>query len=370
MELVEPVGDVGVIVEEADPAGAPGAAAAQEPALTVGERAEQELRDRPGLLDEVGPCKPPPRFRERRQGEPVPGRDRLVVERRLRAARAKLEQARASLRVQLAAQDETPVLEGLEQLLRSTFARRPRVGEALDPVGVRVLRGGEAALLEPQRAEHVLDRLLRDLAVALVAGDEPAVQVGGDEQRVVVEHLLEVRAGPALVDRVAMEAAADEVVHPAGRHLVAASARQVRAHRGGATARARRRAGTSARARTRPTPGRTAPRAAAPPGRAPTPSAARPTGPPRPPAPGPRPAPGPPSVRRRGARGRGPRRPRAPAGTTAARGAAPAGSTCRRETARRRASGRRSAANRPARSSPRPRPCRSRRGPAAPRGRP
>ena len=46
------------------------------------------------------------------------------------------------------------------------------------------------------------------------------MEVRGDEQRVVVEHLLEVRDEPALVDRVAVEAAADEVVHAAGGHRV------------------------------------------------------------------------------------------------------------------------------------------------------
>ena len=39
--------------------------------------------------------------------------------------------------------------------------------------------------------------------------------------RVVVEHFLEVRHEPFFIDRVAGEAAADLVVHAAGRHLVA-----------------------------------------------------------------------------------------------------------------------------------------------------
>ena len=65
-----------------------------------------------------------------------------------------------------------------------------------------------------------VDRLVRDLAVALLAEHEPAVEVRGDEQRVVVEHLLEVRHEPLRVDGVAVEAAADEVVHPAGGHAV------------------------------------------------------------------------------------------------------------------------------------------------------
>ena len=46
------------------------------------------------------------------------------------------------------------------------------------------------------------------------------MQIRGNEQRVVVEHLLEVRHEPLLVDRVAVEAAADEVVHAAARHPV------------------------------------------------------------------------------------------------------------------------------------------------------
>ena len=53
------------------------------------------------------------------------------------------------------------------------------------------------------------------------------MQVGGHEQRVVVEHLLEVRHEPALVHRVAVEAAADEVVHPARGHPVERRHRQL-----------------------------------------------------------------------------------------------------------------------------------------------
>jgi hypothetical protein len=96
----------------------------------------------------------------------------------------------------------------------------PGVREALNAVGVRVLRRGEAALGQTQVAQHVLERLLGDFAVALVAGHEPAVQVGGHEEGVVVEHLLEVRHEPALVHRITVKAAGDEVVHAAGCHPV------------------------------------------------------------------------------------------------------------------------------------------------------
>ena len=46
------------------------------------------------------------------------------------------------------------------------------------------------------------------------------MQIDGNEERVVVQHLLEVRDEPFTVDRVAVEPAAHEVVHTAERHRV------------------------------------------------------------------------------------------------------------------------------------------------------
>ena len=188
-----------------------------------------------------------------------------------------------------------------------------------------------------QLAHHVVERLLRDDAVPLLAGEQPRVEVRRDEERVVVEHLLEVRHEPLRVDRVAVEAAADEVVHPAGRHPVEREPdrieraapqeelehrrrRELRRVAEAAPARVElrdepalrlgeQRLGRAARATARSRPIAAARRRAPPPARR------------RPPA-------------ARGTR----RRPRAaPAGTRAARAAARAGSTCRRRTARRRA---------------------------------
>ena len=94
------------------------------------------------------------------------------------------------------------------------------------------------------------------------------MEVRRGEQRVVVEHLLEVRHEPGLVDGVAVEAAAEEVVHAARGHRVerrrAPSAARPRRRGGacGAGTRASRPAGTWAPAPTLPTPGRTAPRSA------------------------------------------------------------------------------------------------------------
>ena len=138
-----------------------------------------------------------------------------------RSERIASSRARASAD-QLAADDRTAVLERLEQRrdLRPHLVRGPRVGQTLDAVRVRVLRRGERALRQRQVAEHVLDRLLDDLPVAVASGHEPAVEVRRDEQGVVVEHLLEVRDEPALVDRIAVKAAADQVVHAARGHGV------------------------------------------------------------------------------------------------------------------------------------------------------
>ena len=121
---------------------------------------------------------------------------------------------------ELAADDEPPVLERMQQIFAHALLGCPGEGQPFDAVGVRVLRRGEAALGQPELAEQVVERLLDDSPVALLPGDDPGVEIRGREQRVVVEHLLEVRDEPALVDRVAVEAAADEVVHPAGGHRV------------------------------------------------------------------------------------------------------------------------------------------------------
>ncbi len=126
----------------------------------------------------------------------------------------------AGLLVELAAQDEAAVLERLEQFLRRAFARRPGERQPLDTVGVGVLRRREAAALERELAQHVVDRQVGNPPVALVAEPARRMQIHRGEQRVVVEHLLEVRHEPALVDGVAVKAAADDVPHAAEDHRV------------------------------------------------------------------------------------------------------------------------------------------------------
>src|SRR5207253_2134454 len=98
------------------------------------------------------------------------------------------------------AQNVLPVLERKQQLLALDLLRRPRERQSLDAFGVSVLRGCEAATLELKLSQRVLDRLLDYAPVAVLSRHEPAMQVRRDQQRVVVEHLLEVRHKPLLVN--------------------------------------------------------------------------------------------------------------------------------------------------------------------------
>ena len=95
---------------------------------------------------------------------------------------------------------------------------RPHVELALDALRIGVQRGGEPALVLAQLADRPVQGLLAHPPEQRLLGDLVGVQVGPREQRVVVEHLLEVRHDPGRVDRVAREPAADLVIQTAGGH--------------------------------------------------------------------------------------------------------------------------------------------------------
>src|SRR5690606_22878551 len=98
------------------------------------------------------------------------------------------------------------------------LAARPDIELALLAFGIRIEARGEAAALGRHFAPEPLD--------GLAGADEeervPAAGVSEREQfeelRVVVEHLLEMRHEPALVDGVAREAAAEVVIDAALGH--------------------------------------------------------------------------------------------------------------------------------------------------------
>ena len=263
VQLEQAVRDVRVVLEVAGPLRLAGAEGPVQSAFAGRERPEQELAELAGRSEVVGALEPAARLGKRREGEPVPGRDRLVVPGGLHPLLAHVEEPAALLVRQHSTNDEPSVLERVQQLLGHAFLGRPREGQPLDAVCVRVLGRGEAAFGKTQLTEHVVEGLLDDTAVARFAGHDPGVEVRRGEQRVVVEHLLEVRHEPGLVDRVAVEAASDEVVHAAGGHRVERrdDHRQrvlvPAADASAAGTRASRRAGTWERSPTRPTPGRT-----------------------------------------------------------------------------------------------------------------
>ena len=150
------------------------------------------------------------------------------------------------------------------------LGRRPGREPALLVVAVGAGRVGvlgrrEAAFGLAQVAPDVGDGLVHHLEVARLAGHLPGVQVHGQQQRLVVEHLLEVGHEPLAVDGVAGEPAAEVVVDAARRHGVEAGGHHgegvgagARCDGPAAAARGSSTAGTWARRRTRPTRRRTA----------------------------------------------------------------------------------------------------------------
>ena len=97
-------------------------------------------------------------------------------------------------------------------------------------LGVGVGRRIEAAVGRGHLAQHVVQRLARDAGEVGAPRHLVRLGVGDDQQRVVVEHLLEVRHQPARVGGVAVEAAAELIVHAAGRHLLQRQRRHQQRH--------------------------------------------------------------------------------------------------------------------------------------------
>src|SRR5438067_2144641 len=95
----------------------------------------------------------------------------------------------------------------------STLSSSP--GQMRWPLAVRIQRRVEAATPTcggypvGHLAEHILQHLAADASVVGVAGRLVRIEVDGSEKRIIVQHLLEVRHEPDIIDAVAMEAAAD-----------------------------------------------------------------------------------------------------------------------------------------------------------------
>ena len=213
------------------------------------EPLRRDLRQRHQVL----PPEDPPRRAQAPEHEPVEPHQHLVVEAGRGALLPPLEQQGPHLRepglhrLQVDAvllgqrgrvlhhrEHRQPVFEvprarhaevlGRERsvVLQHLVKLRPAPGEeaALVPLGVGVLRGGEGALPRAQLAHQPRRRLIDDLPPQRPRGHLLRGRVDREELRVVVQHLLEVRHGPALVDGVAVKAAAQVIEDPACRHLL------------------------------------------------------------------------------------------------------------------------------------------------------
>ena len=124
--------------------------AAHDAAVVASERAEEELAEPLGRREPVGAVEAARRLGERRQREAVPRGDRLVVAQRLRplshGSRAGAPDPRPrACRGRWSGRARTARAVLVEAQL-PPLVRLPRVRETLDPVGVRVLGGGEPAL--------------------------------------------------------------------------------------------------------------------------------------------------------------------------------------------------------------------------------
>src|SRR5437879_4379968 len=86
--------------------------------------------------------------------------------------------------------------------------RRPHVEAALFAFAVGVEAGVEATIRRRHLALDEGKRFFSDPSKGRFLGQLPGIEIGAGEERVVVEHLFEVRDKPALVDAVAVKAAA------------------------------------------------------------------------------------------------------------------------------------------------------------------
>ena len=103
---------------------------------------------------------------------------------------------------------------------RAELIGRPDVEGALRAVAVRIQSRGKAAFRGAELGYQPVAGPLGDAARQRAASPPPQVRVDPGQQRVVVEHLLEVRHDPVGVDAVPGEAARQLVIHAAPGHGV------------------------------------------------------------------------------------------------------------------------------------------------------
>src|SRR5262249_27981283 len=133
VKLVEAVRDVCVVLEVARPfcdAVTPGSMES----LAVRKRTKQELRERSRRVEPLRALEHPARLGERGEHQAVPGSDRLVVTERPRPFVSLLQQRDTFLFGEEAADDESTVLERLQQVGARDLVRSPGERESFDAV--------------------------------------------------------------------------------------------------------------------------------------------------------------------------------------------------------------------------------------------
>ena len=107
-----------------------------------------------------------------------------------------------------------------EQLV--DLGERPDIEFAFLAFGIRIEGRGERALGVVISRASQADGFLRALAEERLAGADIGEREQFEKLRIVVEHLLEMRHQPALIDGIAREAAAEMIVDAAFAHVVRA----------------------------------------------------------------------------------------------------------------------------------------------------
>ena len=249
VEIEEPANQECVVLEVGARAGPAGDGAPHQPLLPVDRALEEKVRC---LRRDLGIARLPHREgapREGADGQAVPGGEHLVVAKGRRPVGPGREELGVSHRepralglVDRSARQvqDAPPLEvaagpnpvdlrdparflGAEhplELGRGPGEEPPLLALAAGRGAVGIGRRVEAALRRPHLPREIVQGLSRHCTETLLAGDLPPLEVGFDELRVVVEHLLEVRHQPTRVGGVAMEPAADLVVDAAIGHRV------------------------------------------------------------------------------------------------------------------------------------------------------
>ena len=160
VQLVEAVGDVRVVLEEAGVLRLARTVGAEEAPILGGERPEQELAERRAASIQSARSSRRPASASAASASPF--HDAIALSSRAGFGRRSRSSKRRDRRSSGTSPRmiERPCSNGCRSSAGTPSASRPREGQPLDAVRVGVLRRGEAALRQAQLAQHVLEGLL------------------------------------------------------------------------------------------------------------------------------------------------------------------------------------------------------------------